>query len=55
MMELLSFVKRLSPSKVKDNRDGTHSKPSIVSNLAGGTSSVVEYQFICIARSAGQL
>lgn len=48
MMELLNFVKRLSPSKVKDSSGGSLSKSSIVSNLSAGTSSLVEYQFIVL-------
>lgn len=45
MMELLNFVKRLTPSKVTGSSMEAQSKSFIVSNMATGTSSMVEDQF----------
>lgn len=45
MMELLNFVKRLTPSKVTGSSMEAQSKSFIVSNTVTGTSSMVEDQF----------
>ena len=46
MMELVNFVKRLSPSKAQGSGAQSLNKSSIVSNMTAGASSVVGNQFI---------
>ena len=46
MMELVNFVKRLSPSKAQGSGAQPLNTSSIVSNMTVGASSVVGNQFI---------